>query len=223
LKNALPILLSLNGGYVDTAGFLALQGLFAAHVTGNFVTLAASLTLGTSGVIAKLSALPVFCVVVILARLAGMGFSRRMRAALRILLAVEVLLLTAAAALAAAFGPFEDGDAPPALGTGMVLVAAMAIQNAVNRIHLPHFPATTVMTSNTTQFLLDAADLLTGAAGDKRPEVAQRFRRLATGIGTFGAGAAIAAFCYHLVDVRCFIAAPLLAAAALALPVEQPA
>jgi hypothetical protein len=46
-------LLSFNGGFVDTAGFLGLQGLFTAHVTGNFVTLAAALVLGTHGVIAK--------------------------------------------------------------------------------------------------------------------------------------------------------------------------
>jgi uncharacterized membrane protein YoaK (UPF0700 family) len=44
----LPLALSLTAGYVDTAGFLALQGLFTAHVTGNFVTLGASLALGTS-------------------------------------------------------------------------------------------------------------------------------------------------------------------------------
>ena len=55
----LPLVLSLNAGYVDTAGFLALQGLFTAHVTGNFVTLGASLVLGTSGAVAKLLALPV--------------------------------------------------------------------------------------------------------------------------------------------------------------------
>jgi uncharacterized membrane protein YoaK (UPF0700 family) len=45
----LALLLSLNAGFVDTAGFLALQGLFTAHVTGNFVTLGASLVFGTTG------------------------------------------------------------------------------------------------------------------------------------------------------------------------------
>jgi uncharacterized membrane protein YoaK (UPF0700 family) len=39
MKPSLPVLLSANGGYVDTAGFLALHGLFTTHVTGNFVTL----------------------------------------------------------------------------------------------------------------------------------------------------------------------------------------
>ncbi len=37
-----PKVLTFNGGYVDTAGFLALQGLFTARVTVNFVTLGAS-------------------------------------------------------------------------------------------------------------------------------------------------------------------------------------
>jgi uncharacterized membrane protein YoaK (UPF0700 family) len=59
----LPLLLSFPAGYVDTAGFLALHRLFTAHVTGNFVTLGASLALGTSGAIAKLLALPLFCAV----------------------------------------------------------------------------------------------------------------------------------------------------------------
>ena len=64
MKIAAPVLLSVNAGYLDTAGFLALQGLFTAHVTGNFVTIGAALVFGTSGVVAKLLALPVFCATV---------------------------------------------------------------------------------------------------------------------------------------------------------------
>ncbi len=75
----LPVLLSFNAGYVDTAGFLALQGLFTAHVTGNFVTLGAAIVFGTTGVAAKLTALPVFCVMVVLSRLLGRLLAARDR------------------------------------------------------------------------------------------------------------------------------------------------
>ena len=75
MKPSLPVLLSVNGGYVDTAGFLALQGLFTSHVTGNFVTLGAALVLGTSGVVTKLLALPMFCVVVFVTRLLSLGLT----------------------------------------------------------------------------------------------------------------------------------------------------
>ena len=42
MRPAVPTLLSFNGGYVDTIGCLSLQGLFTAHVTGNFVTIGAA-------------------------------------------------------------------------------------------------------------------------------------------------------------------------------------
>src|SRR5579875_3363270 len=69
-------LLSFNAGFVDTTGFLGLQGLFMAHITGNFVTLAATLVMGPHGVIAKLLVIPEFILVLALGRLAG----SRMRA-----------------------------------------------------------------------------------------------------------------------------------------------
>src|SRR6201985_3480083 len=103
MKFTLPLLLSLTAGYVDTAGFLALQGLFTAHVTGNFVTLAAALVLGTHGVVAKLIALPEFILVVALARLAGAALRHRKADALRTLLVAKVLFLLAFFVLAVGF------------------------------------------------------------------------------------------------------------------------
>ena len=151
IRGAVPLLLTVNAGYVDTAGFLALQGLFTAHVTGNFVTLGASLVLGTSGGVAKLLALPVFCAVVIVTRLLSSALLRRHRPALRIVLGLKVILLVVGAVLATKFGPFANGDAWQAVLTGMVLVSAMAIQNAAHRIHLGSAPPSTVMTGTTTQ------------------------------------------------------------------------
>src|SRR5215831_17788225 len=46
MRTSVPALWSFNGGYVDTAGFLALHGLFTSHVTGNFVTLGATISGG---------------------------------------------------------------------------------------------------------------------------------------------------------------------------------
>lgn len=88
----LPLVLSLTPGYVDTSGFLALQGLFTAHVTGNFVTLGAALALGSSGAIAKLLALPVFCAVVIGMRLLTSTLSSHYRHMFEALLGLKILL-----------------------------------------------------------------------------------------------------------------------------------
>ena len=94
MKNhRIAALLSFVAGFVDTAGFLGLQGLFTAHVTGNFVTLGAALVLGTHGVVAKLLALPEFILVVALARLAGAALAARRWPTVRFLLTAKVGLL----------------------------------------------------------------------------------------------------------------------------------
>src|SRR5476649_1773707 len=109
-KPTVPTLLSFNAGYVDTAGFLALQGLFTAHVTGNFVTLGATLVHGSSGAVPKLLALPTFCLVVMAARLLRHALQHFDVAVVRPLLGLKLALLIAAAVLALSLGPFADGD-----------------------------------------------------------------------------------------------------------------
>ncbi|HEY6453075.1 MAG TPA: DUF1275 family protein [Steroidobacteraceae bacterium] len=209
MKPSLPVLLSINGGYVDAAGFLALQGLFTSHVTGNFVTLGAALVLGSSGVVAKLLALPMFCAVVFATRLLSVGLTARGRPVLRTLLLLQLLLLIVGAALAVWLGPFHNGDGWQALVTGLTLVAAMAVQNAVHRIHLGTTPPNTIMTGNTTQLMIDLADLARRPAAAARAPIRARALRLTGSIAAFAAGCAGAALLYDHVGIWCFTVPPL--------------
>lgn len=189
-------LLSFNGGFVDTVGFLGLHGLFTAHVTGNFVTLGAALAFGTEGVISKLLALPEFVVVIALARMAETVLTRRQLPALRVLLVVHVSLLLAFFVFAVTLGPFADGDSPAALITGFAGIAAMAMQNGVHRVYLGTLPPTTLMTGSTTQATLDAVDLLRGLKGEQGAAVRARLHRLIEAIGCFATGCGAAALLY---------------------------
>jgi uncharacterized membrane protein YoaK (UPF0700 family) len=222
MKPSLPILLSVNGGYVDAAGYLALHGLFTTHVTGNFVTLGAALVLGTSGVLAKLLALPTFCIVVFCIRLLSAVLVAKRLPALRTVLGLKVVLLTTGAALAMVFGPFADGDGWAALLTGMALVAAMAIQNAIHRIYMGAVPPTTVMTGNTIQIMIDLADLARGVPSDARAAIHSRLSKMSVGVTAFALGCAAAALLYAKLDIGCFAIPPLVAVCTLWLGESDP-
>jgi uncharacterized membrane protein YoaK (UPF0700 family) len=209
-------LLSFNGGFVDTTGFLGLQGLFTAHVTGNFVTLGATLVMGTHGVIAKLLALPEFMLIVAVGHLAGTALRRLQLPALPILLVVKMCFLLAFFVLAVALGPFADSDAPAALLTGFAGIAAMAMQNTVQRVHFANIPPTTLMTGNTTQAVLDAVDLIGGVTGDNAQAIRTRFGRTVRGIVCFAVGCAVAAILYYWVGFWC-LAIPVAVGAATAI------
>src|SRR5881392_779799 len=59
----LPTVLSTTAGAVDVIGFLALGGLFTAHITGNLVILAAHYVTGGFSEIGPLLSVPVFVIV----------------------------------------------------------------------------------------------------------------------------------------------------------------
>jgi len=214
-KSWLPTILSVLAGYVDTAGFVALHGLFTAHVTGNFVTIGASLVAGTSGVIAKLLALPVFCLFVIGARLLRYWLMARGLSVVRSLLAIKLALFVAAMVLALHYGPFPRVDSWSSTLTGMILVGAMAIQNAVHRVHLASAPPSTLMTGTTTQMMLDIADRLCGAPVDQQQAIHGRLKKMGLAVLAFAVGCAGGALCYALGGMWCFAVPPVLALAAL--------
>jgi uncharacterized membrane protein YoaK (UPF0700 family) len=213
-------LLSFNAGFVDTAGFLGLQGLFLAHITGNFVTLAATVVLGTHGVIAKILVLPEFILVVALGRLGVLRMTARGRPVLRIVLSAMLCALFAFFTLAVVFGPFPDSDAPLALLTAFAGIIAMAMQNAVQRVHFAKMPPTTLMTGNITQAILDADALLWGLERIDAAAIRARLASTLQGIVSFAAGCAVAALLYYWFGFWC-LAVPVAVGAAAVILAES--
>lgn len=159
------IVMAFVAGFVDTLGFVALFGLFTAHVTGNFVLIGASLGGGTTaGLLAKLLALPMFIVAAALATLVIRSRERRGRPAARVAIGLQIILLAAFAALGIAASPISDPDALLPLLTALVGVAAMAVQNAHSRLVFARAAPSTVMTGNVTQLVIDMVDALRGNA-----------------------------------------------------------
>ena len=221
-RPSLGVLLSFNGGYVDTMGFLALAGLFTAHVTGNFVTLGAALAFGTTGVVAKLLALPLFCIVVLLSRALALRLKLEGRKAIVTLLTLKLALFTIAAIAAFVHGPVSNGDSPAAIAIGMTLVTAMAIQNGLHRAHLSKLPPTTLMTGTTTQIMIDLADLMSGTATDHALEVKERLKRMATSLLSFAIGCAAAALAFVASPTWCFVVPPVLVGLSFLPPSGEP-
>jgi uncharacterized membrane protein YoaK (UPF0700 family) len=211
LNNKLTMLLAGNAGYVDTAGFLAFNGLFTAHVTGNFVTIGATIVHGTSGAMVKLAALPVFCAVVFLTRLASSAIARHGWDAVAALLGAIFLLLLAAAILAIWLGIPPSGDSWSELAIGMTLVAAMAVQNAAHRLHLASTPPPTLMTGTSTQIMIDLVDAFRTSDAGAHEAAAARLRKLVPAVCAFAAGCALAAAAFVAFGPWCFSVPPVLA------------
>jgi uncharacterized membrane protein YoaK (UPF0700 family) len=126
-----------------------------------------------------------------------------------------VVLLVLGAALAIHFGPFANGDSWKAVLTGMALVAAMSIQNAVHRIHLASALPTTLMTGTTTQIMIDLADVVQRPRAEGAENPGSRLLRMSANVAVFALGCASAALLYAQFDVKCFLLPPMFALVAL--------
>jgi len=208
---AAAALLSFVAGFTDTVGFVALFGLFTAHVTGNFVLLGAALIHPHNGLLAKLLALPAFILAVSAATMHVRACERRRKPALATLTVVQMLLLAGFSAAGIAASPVVDADAPLAVLAGLLGVCAMGVQNASARLLLAELPPTTVMTGNVTQFAIDVTHLLRRPKAPDFALVRGRIAKLAPPVVSFAAGAIAGALLYR----ACGFAALLVPIAAL--------
>ena len=165
----LPFVLSLTAGSTDIIGFLGLNGLFTAHITGNIVVLAAHMVAGDPAIFSYMLSVPVFMLVLLLIRLLASGLERSGLSALSPLLLLQLLFLAAFLGLCVTAGPWRNANALLAISAGMLGVAAMAVQNSLVQIALKNTPTTAVMTTNVTHFMLDLGVVL---AGDDATKVA---------------------------------------------------
>jgi uncharacterized membrane protein YoaK (UPF0700 family) len=185
-------------GYVDTLGFVALFGLFTAHVTGNFVLIAAALAdPAQTPSLLKLLAFPAFILGVAAARLLVAGCERRGAPATRPVYLLQLVLLTgfmACGMLAEPVGASATFSAGPlAMAAGLLGAAAMGAHSAASKLLLANLAPTSMMTGNVTQLVIDSVDRLRGAA-----DAATRARcaKFFWPVLAFALGCAAAAFAY---------------------------
>ena len=186
--------LGFMAGYADTLGFLALFGLFTAHVTGNFILIGAALAdPARSSILLKFLAFPAFIAGVAAARILVVSVERRHRLALRPALLLELLLL-GFMGFGIAATPVGQEAGALAMASGLLGAAAMGAHSATSRLLLGHLAPTSMMTGNVTQAVIDAADLLRGADDSG---LAARFAKVLWPLASFAMCCIAAAFGYH--------------------------
>ena len=194
-------MLSVTAGCTDIIGFLVLDGLFTAHITGNLVILAAHIVGGGEAQIAPMLSVPVFIVMVGLTRLLAGGLESIGLASLRPLLLLQFLLLAGFLVLCGAAGPRIDPNATNAILAGMLGVSAMAVQNALVQISLKGAPSTAVMTSNVTRFAMDVGEVLLGGDSADVAKARNRAARTLPVIVGFAVGCGLGAACQAAVEL----------------------
>ncbi|MCE3603821.1 DUF1275 domain-containing protein [Massilia sp. P8910] len=181
-------------GYVDTLGFVALFGLFTAHVTGNFVLIGVALADATkASILLKFLAFPAFIAGIAMARLLILAAERRQWPALKLALTLQVILLAGFMLAGMAASPIGGSASALAMTAGLLGTAAMGAHSASSRLLLAQLAPTSMMTGNVTQVVIDSIDVLRGA-GDAA--TGARCGKFFWPVLAFGTGAIAAAFAF---------------------------
>jgi len=160
IEERLPPVLSVIAGMVDLTGFLTLGNIFTAHITGNLVAASAVAVRGGAMSPAQLLAIPVFIVALALVWLIARLSNRTGPSLVRLLLALQFLLLAAVLVFCVVSKPSSNPHGLAACVAALVAVSAMACQYALFRLAIPGAVSTAVMTGNLTNTVLSMMDAL---------------------------------------------------------------
>ena len=195
------IALGFLAGYVDALGFIALFGLFTAHVTGNFILIGAGLanpatSAGQMTLVLKLLAFPAFILGVgVVPFLIAWATARKARA-LPLAFGLQLVLLAAFMLFGMAAMPLGAAPENIAIVAGLFGAASMGVHSAISRLLLAQLAPTSMMTGNVTQVVIDLVAYLRGERG---AGIGARCAKFVWPVVAFGLGAVAAAFAWHAV------------------------
>jgi uncharacterized membrane protein YoaK (UPF0700 family) len=156
----MPALLAIVAGFVDACTFAGLYGLFVAQLTGSYVLAGTGLFSPSWPQATVFLAAPVFfasgMAATFVARLAGANGLP----ALAYSLALETALIAAFTATMMLGAPFPQTPPVAAFVAAMLGLSAMGVQSALVRLLFRGVGSTNVMTTNTTQLAIEAAQVL---------------------------------------------------------------
>lgn len=171
-SSAMPAVLGLIAGMVDVTSWLTIGGLFAAHITGNLVVVAADWVQGKSPRPTQILAIPVFILGVALADFLLRRFAVR-STGIKSLFFAQFALLACAAVLAAIIQPSTNPNSFAATLVGMTAVTAMAVQNTLLHFACKPTPTVAVMTGNIVVCTLALINMILDRGDDRSDAVRQ--------------------------------------------------
>jgi uncharacterized membrane protein YoaK (UPF0700 family) len=162
-EKLLLLVLSAISGVVDVISFLTLK-IFAAHITGNLVLIAAALAGGHNPRSDQVLAIPVFMAATVAAWVITKTSGLQGLRLARLLLAVQFVLLVAVFVIGICYRPTVNPKGPMFTAAAMTAVAAIAFQFAFLRVVMPKAPPTSVMTGHLSSLTLALSECLAGEA-----------------------------------------------------------
>lgn len=188
-------LLAFTSGFVDTLGFVALAGLFTAHVTGNFVLIGSSVANSSWDIVNKLLALPMFVIGVACSRIYFLLIKDSQKNIEISSLVLEFFFLVLFMLAGLWMSSFVSDTGWPSFIVSMLGVTTMAIQNTSSRVAFSYLGPTTVMTGNVTQLVIDIVDFI---KSDVPPSTLSRMHKTWPSIVAFAVGAIAGGFGYRM-------------------------